>query len=94
MGAEREGRLFFCWLDRLVRLPWGLFLLPCTNLRSPCIVAGRTAAHLEDGVQVGVLLVSADLVEGEEGQHPARLLPGAPLFQQLLDRERKTDFSV
>ena len=57
-------------------------------------MAGQTAAHLEDGVQVGVLLVSADLVEGEEGQHPARLLPGAPLLQQLLDRERKTDFSV
>lgn len=43
--------------------------------------------HLENRVQIRILLVSAELVEGQEGKNPTRLLPCAPLLQQLLDTE-------
>lgn len=36
--------------------------------------------HLQNRAQIRVLLVSADLVEGQECKNPTRLLPRAPLL--------------
>lgn len=41
-------------------------------------------AHLEDRVKICILLVSADFIEGQEGENPTCLLPRAPLLHQLL----------
>lgn len=45
----------------------------------------RGVAHLENWIKIHFLLVSADFVEGQEGENPTGLLPCAPLFHQLLD---------
>lgn len=44
--------------------------------------------YLEDSVQEQVLFVTADLVDGQKGQHSHRLLSCAPLLNQLLQREK------
>lgn len=41
----------------------------------------RTAAHLENSVEICFLFVSADFIEGQESKNPTCLLPCAPLLQ-------------
>lgn len=60
------------------------------SLSIPCFTLHL--AHLENRVKIRFLLVSADFVEGQEGENPTRLLSCAPLFQQLLDTETLDHF--
>lgn len=58
----------------------------CWQCSIPFISLHR--AHLENSVKIRFLLVSADFVQGQKGEDPARLLPCAPLLQQLLHKPK------